>query len=237
MLDTFCRAPIRIRPPVANSISTVPACSGDGAGKGRAAASGTGATATGLNATGTGVRLQSCCRHRNSWLVCIPASRATSEATTPGSSAAATIRSFSTRDHRRLRTANRGAAFWGNLVISPANAPARIVATDKETGKIVWETNVAFGEPELQITGAPLPIKDKIIVGASGSDRGVRDWIADMRAARDRVGKKMGPGVAADPVRAQPTHHVVGRCPGMHSTTRAESDRLHSVGRDTPTFC
>jgi alcohol dehydrogenase (cytochrome c) len=64
---------------------------------------------------------------------------------------------------------NRGAALWGNLVISPANAPARIVATDKETGKVVWETNVAFGEAELQITGAPLPIKDKIIVGASGA--------------------------------------------------------------------
>src|ERR1700734_2652469 len=59
---------IRIRPPVANSISTAPACSGDGAGKGRAGAACT-ATATGLNATGAGVRLQSCCRHRNSWLV------------------------------------------------------------------------------------------------------------------------------------------------------------------------
>src|SRR5271163_2340691 len=94
---------IRIRPPVANSISTVPACSGDGAAKGRAVATCTGATATGLNATGASVRLQSCCRHRNSWLVCIPASRATSEATTPGSSAAATIRSFSERDHRRRR--------------------------------------------------------------------------------------------------------------------------------------
>jgi alcohol dehydrogenase (cytochrome c) len=82
---------------------------------------------------------------------------------------------------------NRGAAFWGNLVISPANAPARIVATDKETGKIVWETNVAFGEPELQITGAPLPIKDKIIVGASGGDRGVRDWIAAMDGATGKV--------------------------------------------------
>src|SRR5580700_6880731 len=63
----------------------------------------TGATATGLNATAAGARLQSCCRHRNSWLVCIPASRATSEATTPGPSAAATIRSFSARDHRRRR--------------------------------------------------------------------------------------------------------------------------------------
>src|SRR5712691_7805601 len=82
---------------------------------------------------------------------------------------------------------NRGAAFWGNLVISLANAPARIVATDKETGKVVWETNVGFGESELQITGAPLPIKDKIIIGASGGDRGVRDWIAGLDAATGKV--------------------------------------------------
>src|SRR6516162_6495483 len=39
---------------------------------------------------------------------------------------------------------NRGAAFWGNLVITPANSPARIIATDKTTGKVAWETNVAF---------------------------------------------------------------------------------------------
>src|SRR6516162_8667678 len=37
---------------------------------------------------------------------------------------------------------NRGAAFWGSLVISPANWPARVIATDKETGKVVWETNL-----------------------------------------------------------------------------------------------
>jgi len=49
---------IRIRPPVANSISTVPVRSDDGS----AAVSGPGATATGLKAAGTGVRLQSCCR-------------------------------------------------------------------------------------------------------------------------------------------------------------------------------
>src|SRR5262252_5758385 len=60
---------------------------------------------------------------------------------------------------------NRGAAFWGNLVITPANDPARIVATDKDTGKVVWETNVVFDQPLVQITGAVLPIKDKIIVG------------------------------------------------------------------------
>jgi alcohol dehydrogenase (cytochrome c) len=82
---------------------------------------------------------------------------------------------------------NRGAAFWGNLVISAANWPARIIATDKDTGKVVWETNVLFGQPELRITAAPLPIKDKIIVGASGGDSGVRDWIAGLDAATGRV--------------------------------------------------
>jgi hypothetical protein len=43
---------IRIRPPVANSISTVPACSDDGAGRDEVAGSGTRATTTGLNAAG-----------------------------------------------------------------------------------------------------------------------------------------------------------------------------------------
>jgi len=81
------------------------------------------------------------------------------------------------------QSANRGAALWGNLVITPANSPARIVATDKNSGKVVWETNVNYGEPELQITGAVLPIGDKIVVGASGGDRGIRDWIAAFDAA------------------------------------------------------
>jgi alcohol dehydrogenase (cytochrome c) len=69
---------------------------------------------------------------------------------------------------------NRGAAFWGNLVISPANWPARVVATDKETGRVVWETNMSFGQPQLRITAAPLPIKDRVVIGASGGDSSVR---------------------------------------------------------------
>jgi len=82
---------------------------------------------------------------------------------------------------------NRGAALWGNLVISPANWPARIVATDKETGKPVWETNVMFGQSETRITAAPLAVKDKIIIGASGGDSGVRDWVAALDAATGKV--------------------------------------------------
>jgi alcohol dehydrogenase (cytochrome c) len=82
---------------------------------------------------------------------------------------------------------NRGAALWGNLVISPANWPARIVATDKDSGKVAWETNVSFDQPELRITAAPLAIKDRIVIGASGGDSGVRDWVAALDAATGRV--------------------------------------------------
>src|SRR5947209_7732425 len=70
--------------------------------------------------------------------------------------------------------ANRGAALWGNLVITPANHPARIIATDKETGKVVWETNVTFGAARMNSTGAPLIVNDKVIFGAAGSDSGWR---------------------------------------------------------------
>jgi alcohol dehydrogenase (cytochrome c) len=90
-------------------------------------------------------------------------------------------------DPRQERqVANRGAALWGNLVISPASAPARIIATDKTSGKVVWETNVSDAE-RITITGAPLPIRDKIIIGASGGDAGARDWMAALDAATGKL--------------------------------------------------
>jgi alcohol dehydrogenase (cytochrome c) len=80
---------------------------------------------------------------------------------------------------------NRGATLWGNFVLTAADGPPRIVATDKETGKIVWESSFA-DTPEVALTSAPLAIKDKIIVGAAGGDTGVRDWIAGLDAATGR---------------------------------------------------
>ena len=82
---------------------------------------------------------------------------------------------------------NRGAALWGNLVIAPANSPARIFAVDKDSGKLVWETNMTESQPQLRITAAPLAINDHIIVGASGGDSGVRDWIAGLDGATGKV--------------------------------------------------
>src|ERR1700716_330289 len=88
------------------------------------------------------------------------------------------------------RSSNRGAALWGNLVITVASYPARVIATDKDDGKVAWETNIADGQADLQITAAPLPVKDKIIVGAAGGDRGVRDFIAGLDAKTGKVAWK-----------------------------------------------
>jgi alcohol dehydrogenase (cytochrome c) len=87
----------------------------------------------------------------------------------------------------KLPLSNRGAALWGNLVISTANYPPRIIATNKDNGKIAWETNVSDGQADLQITAAPLAVKDKIVVGAAGGDRGVRDFIAALDGATGKV--------------------------------------------------
>ena len=72
---------------------------------------------------------------------------------------------------------NRGVALWGNLVISVAGGDARVLATDKDTGKIVWDKKLD-DQRDLTLNAAPLALKDEIIVGASGGDQGVRDWLA-----------------------------------------------------------
>src|SRR6266571_163633 len=74
---------------------------------------------------------------------------------------------------------NRGVALWNNLVISVASIDGRVIATDKETGKVVWDKNLR-DNPDMFITAAPLALRDSIIIGASGGDRGVRNWIASL---------------------------------------------------------
>jgi alcohol dehydrogenase (cytochrome c) len=76
--------------------------------------------------------------------------------------------------------ANRGAAMWGNFVITAANFPPRVIATDKDTGKVVWETNLTDGQDGVTFTAAPLAVKDKIVLGASG---GEGDFIVAVDAA------------------------------------------------------
>jgi alcohol dehydrogenase (cytochrome c) len=87
----------------------------------------------------------------------------------------------------KLPLANRGVALWGNYVISTASYPPRVIATNKDDGRVAWDSNLSEGQEDVQLTAAPLAVKDKIIVGAAGGDRGVRDYIAGLDAATGKL--------------------------------------------------
>jgi alcohol dehydrogenase (cytochrome c) len=74
---------------------------------------------------------------------------------------------------------NRGVALWGNLVISVTGYDGRIIATDAETGQVVWDKTHG-DQPDLEFSAAPLALKDTIVIGASGGDNGVRNWLAGL---------------------------------------------------------
>jgi alcohol dehydrogenase (cytochrome c) len=74
--------------------------------------------------------------------------------------------------------ANRGVALAGDLVVSVANGPARLIGSNMETGEVMWEQNITGDTPRVEMTGAPMLVGDKIIVGAAGGDAGTRTWLA-----------------------------------------------------------
>ena len=81
---------------------------------------------------------------------------------------------------------NRGVALWGNLVISVTSRDARVIATDRDSGKMVWERNL-HDQPDINLNAAPLALKDSILVGASGGDGGARSWLASLDAKTGNV--------------------------------------------------
>jgi PQQ-dependent dehydrogenase (methanol/ethanol family) len=82
---------------------------------------------------------------------------------------------------------NRGAAILGSRIFF-GTLDAALVALDARTGRLLWETQVADTLQGYTITGAPLAIKDKIIVGVAGGEFGIRGFIDAYDAA---TGKRL----------------------------------------------
>jgi len=72
---------------------------------------------------------------------------------------------------------NRGAAILGNTVYV-ATIDAQLVALDANSGQPRWSATVADHRDGYTITGAPLALPDRIIVGVAGSVFGVRGFLA-----------------------------------------------------------
>ncbi|MBO9668988.1 MAG: PQQ-dependent dehydrogenase, methanol/ethanol family [Sphingobium sp.] len=72
---------------------------------------------------------------------------------------------------------NRGLAAWGDTLFV-ATLDARLVALDRKTGKVLWETRVAPADSHVTITGAPRVVKGKVIIGSGGAEYDVRGFVA-----------------------------------------------------------
>ncbi|TKT69382.1 methanol/ethanol family PQQ-dependent dehydrogenase [Aquamicrobium sp. LC103] len=76
-------------------------------------------------------------------------------------------------------TVNRGVAYGdGKIILNQADTT--VVALDAKTGEVAWsvknaETDGSKGESG---TAAPMVVKDKVLIGISGAEFGVRGWTA-----------------------------------------------------------
>ncbi|MBS1820471.1 MAG: PQQ-dependent dehydrogenase, methanol/ethanol family [Acidobacteria bacterium] len=72
---------------------------------------------------------------------------------------------------------NRGVAVLGNRVYMETDN-AHLLCLDARSGNLIWDVPYAFDNKNYGATSAPLIIKDKVIVGTSGGDDGVRGFVA-----------------------------------------------------------
>lgn len=72
---------------------------------------------------------------------------------------------------------NRGLAILGDTLFM-GTIDAHLLAIDAKNGQVLWNTTVAPVEESYAITHAPLIVKDKVIVGTAGGDRGIGGIIA-----------------------------------------------------------
>jgi alcohol dehydrogenase (cytochrome c) len=71
---------------------------------------------------------------------------------------------------------NRGFAAHGNLLFM-GTLDAHLIALDRRTGKVVWDTTVEDFKVGYAITQAPLIVKDKVIMGIAGGDIPTRGFV------------------------------------------------------------
>jgi PQQ-dependent dehydrogenase (methanol/ethanol family) len=77
---------------------------------------------------------------------------------------------------------NRGLATWGDSLFL-GTLDGRLIALDRDSGAVQWETVTVDQEQSYTITGAPRVINGKVIIGNGGAEFGVRGYVAAYDAA------------------------------------------------------
>jgi PQQ-dependent dehydrogenase (methanol/ethanol family) len=83
-------------------------------------------------------------------------------------------------------TVNRGAAYSkGRIYFNTLDN--QTIAVDARTGKEVWRTRLGDIKLGESMTMAPLVVKDKVLVGNSGGEFGVRGWLTALHADTGKI--------------------------------------------------
>jgi len=79
-------------------------------------------------------------------------------------------------------TVNRGLAYADGMIFLP-QADTTVVALDAQSGEVKWSTKI--GDPAIgeTLTMATMPVKDKLMVGISGGEYGVRGRVTALNLA------------------------------------------------------
>jgi PQQ-dependent dehydrogenase (methanol/ethanol family) len=80
---------------------------------------------------------------------------------------------------------NRGVAYGDGKIIMAA-LDGQIIALDAATGRPVWNSKNANPELGQTVTAAPLVVKDRVIVGVSGGEFGVRGYLTAYNLSNGR---------------------------------------------------
>jgi alcohol dehydrogenase (cytochrome c) len=72
---------------------------------------------------------------------------------------------------------NRGVGVAGDRLFMVTDH-AHIIALDRHSGALLWDTEMADWRQNYNATGAPLPVGNLVITGTSGGDEGVRGFVA-----------------------------------------------------------
>ena len=82
---------------------------------------------------------------------------------------------------------NRGVAVLGTRVYMETDN-AHLLCLDARSGNLIWDVAYADNNKNYGATSAPLIVKDKVLVGTSGGDDGVRGFVAAFDA---QTGKRV----------------------------------------------
>jgi alcohol dehydrogenase (cytochrome c) len=80
------------------------------------------------------------------------------------------------------RHVTRGVALWRDRVFMETDN-AHLLCLDARSGNQIWDVAYADWNKNYGATSAPLVVKDKVLVGTSGGDDGVRGFVAAYEAA------------------------------------------------------